>query len=231
MQSFVIHAADLAQRQRWDPKSVISRAQQAIAIATPAARATTPVGALVVERKNTAQPPLDPSTTFIYVGLENVESRTGDLVGEVMRRGGEVRSRSKLYRHGDVLFGRLRPNLAKVFYCDSPEREGYCSSEFLVLRPRAATTSGRILRQLLSSSPVISQVSQWIAGAALPRAPIEALLSVQVPVIDSTRTEEVEAELLRAEQDRARAKALLSAQPGLLDALVWQGANESALQN
>lgn len=222
MDSFEIDAAELTQRHRWDPKSVISSAQQAIAIATPTGGATTPVSALVVERKTTAQPPLDPSTNFIYIGLENVESRTGDLVGEVMRRGGEVRSRSKLYRHGDVLFGRLRPNLAKVFYCDSPEREGYCSSEFLVLRPRAENISGRILRQLLASSAIISQVSQWIAGAALPRAPIEALLSVQVPVIDSARVEELEAELLKAEQDRAKAKALLAAQPELLDAAVWK---------
>ena len=60
-----------------------------------------------------------------YVGMENIESWAGKLIEteEIIPE-----SISNKFYKGDVLFGKLRPYLAKVFLAPS---NGICSSEFL----------------------------------------------------------------------------------------------------
>ena len=64
----------------------------------------------------------------LYVALEHVESWTGRL--SVPVKDPEFDSQVKRFEPGDILFGKLRPYLAKV--C-RPDRGGVCVSEFLVL--------------------------------------------------------------------------------------------------
>ena len=66
----------------------------------------------------------------IYIALEHVESWTGKLLDT---DDAKFDSQVKQFRAGDVLFGKLRPYLAKV---TSPSQSGVCVGEFLVLRPR-----------------------------------------------------------------------------------------------
>ena len=63
-----------------------------------------------------------------YVGLENIESNTTQLidVNSQMKD-----SDAKLFEKHNVLFGKLRPYLAKVWKADF---NGRCSNEFLVLK-------------------------------------------------------------------------------------------------
>ena len=65
----------------------------------------------------------------IYLALENIESWTGKL--REVRKDVRFDSQVKRFRVGDVLFGKLRPYLAKV---TSPSCKGVCVGEFLVLR-------------------------------------------------------------------------------------------------
>ena len=68
----------------------------------------------------------------LYLALEgNVESWTGRYKGAVPEM--IFDSQVKQFRVGDVLFGKLRPYLAKV---TRPNQSGVCVGEFLVLRPR-----------------------------------------------------------------------------------------------
>src|SRR5689334_20112019 len=78
-----------------------------------------------------------PEGTF-YIGLENVESGTGKLISTETLNWPDIAGSQ--FRSGDVLFGKLRPYLAKVLQV---QENGICSSELLVLRPK--TTSGRYL--------------------------------------------------------------------------------------
>ena len=98
-----------------------------------------------------------------YIGLEHVESWTGQL----HRRNGPTESdiTSNSFANGDVLFGKLRPYLAKAF---SAEFNGLCSTEFLVLKPHGYKQ--RYLLYLLLTREFVSLVDSSTYGAKMPRA-------------------------------------------------------------
>ena len=100
-----------------------------------------------------------------YVALEHVESWTGRL-----RHAGldvSFDSQVKRFRSGDVLFGKLRPYLAKV---TRPTGDGVCVGEFLILRPRHSNATAPYMEQLLRSKPIIDTVNSSTFGAKMPRA-------------------------------------------------------------
>jgi type I restriction enzyme, S subunit len=98
-----------------------------------------------------------------YVALENIESGSGRLVpGEVT----DVDSAVNVFRRGDVLFGKLRPYLAKAV--EAPF-DGVCSTELVVLRPKAETHS-RFLRYELLSEGVVQRITADTYGVKMPRA-------------------------------------------------------------
>src|SRR6516164_9811987 len=66
-----------------------------------------------------------------YVGLEHIEPQAMRLVEHRYAR--EPRSSSLRFSEGDVLYGKMRPYLNKVWVA---EFEGLCSAEFLVFRKR-----------------------------------------------------------------------------------------------
>ena len=100
----------------------------------------------------------------LYVALEHVESWTGRL----RHAGPDVSfdSQVKYFRPGDILFGKLRPYLAKV---TRPASDGVCVGEFLVLRPRHSNATAPYMEQLLRSKPVIDAVNSSTFGAKMPR--------------------------------------------------------------
>lgn len=75
-----------------------------------------------------------------YVGLEHIKSWEGRLSSlpneEAIPEGDTL-----VFTKGDVLFGKLRPYLAKCFFA---LHDGSCSTEFLVLKP--ITINGRFLK-------------------------------------------------------------------------------------
>lgn len=98
-----------------------------------------------------------------YIGLEHIASWTGDIMGsDDTEPEGIVAHFSK----GDILFGKLRPYLAKVA---SPDFKGVCSTEVLVLRP-GKRMERRFLRYTLASSVFIDRVNAATYGAKMPRA-------------------------------------------------------------
>ena len=113
--------------------------------------------------KNVVELTDDSSADEIYVALEHVESWTGKFVFSRDAVTGTV----KRFRAGDVLFGKLRPYLAKVA---CPGRRGVCVGEFLVLRPKIASLSARFLEQVLRSKPVVDEIDASTFGARMPRA-------------------------------------------------------------
>lgn len=106
-----------------------------------------------------------PTDGELYLALEHVESWTGRFseVGNGVSISGQV----KRFHAEDVLFGKLRPYLAKVV---CPKRNGVCVGEFLVLRPHDAHLAPRYLEQLLRSRPAIDTISSSTFGAKMPRA-------------------------------------------------------------
>ena len=83
-----------------------------------------------------------------YVALEHIESWTGRVS---LHFAESAESQLKRFESGDILFGKLRPYLAKVARANC---RGKCVGEFLVLR---ATNwiSEHFLEHLLRSKPFI----------------------------------------------------------------------------
>ncbi|MBX9916459.1 MAG: restriction endonuclease subunit S [Nitrosomonas sp.] len=113
----------------------------------------------------------------VYLALEHIESWTGvarPLEGEV-----EFASTVKRFVIDDVLFGKLRPYLAKVT-CAS--RAGVCVSELLVLRSRKELVLPTFLEQMLRCKRVIDLINSSTAGAKMPRADWAFIGNMRLPV-------------------------------------------------
>ena len=113
----------------------------------------------------------------IYIALEHVESWTGKIRKADPDAGFD--SQVKQFRAGDVLFGKLRPYLAKV---TRPTESGACVGEFLVLRPRADNLLPGYLEQLLRSKPIIDAVDASTFGARMPRADWQFIGNLVLPL-------------------------------------------------
>ena len=118
----------------------------------------------------------------IYIALEHVQSWTGRVN---LQRGQDedlFAGTVKRFRKEDVLFGKLRPYLAKVITAPS---SGVCVGEFFVLRPNHSLITSLFLEQLLRTVAVIRAIDSSTFGAKMPRADWQFVgnLRVALPVI------------------------------------------------
>jgi restriction endonuclease S subunit len=167
------------------------------------------LGEILEQRRERLTPRAWPDHLFSYLGLEHVESQSGALVNGKPVPGETIRSDSRVFREGDVLYGRLRPYLNKVFFAEGTVHTGICSSEFLVLVPDTTLVGGLFLRELLASEHVQSKVCKLQLGSALPRLHAKDLLAIEVPLPSLRIQKEIEAQLrhFQAEREVLRTKA------------------------
>ena len=118
-----------------------------------------------------------PTDGELYLALEHVESWTGRF--SEAGNGASFSGQAKRFHAQDVLFGKLRPYLAKV---TCPKRNGVCVGEFLVLRPHDPRLSSRFLEQLLRSKPAIDAVDASTFGAKMPRADWGSIGNMLIPL-------------------------------------------------
>ncbi|MDX2229770.1 MAG: restriction endonuclease subunit S [Leptolyngbyaceae cyanobacterium bins.349] len=111
-----------------------------------------------------------------YVGLENIESKTGRLLLENPVE--EVESTVSLFQKGDLLFGKLRPYLAKVAY---PNFSGVCTTELLILKP-SHNSYGKFLCYQLLADGFIDLVNSLTYGTKMPRVNAEQVCDLVVPL-------------------------------------------------
>ncbi|MBQ4447992.1 MAG: restriction endonuclease subunit S [Clostridia bacterium] len=116
-----------------------------------------------------------------YVGLENIEPRTGRLVDFTIKHCNDIKSSCKLFKYGDILFGRLRPNLNKVLFNDFFQK-GECSTEIIVLVPRVEYVDPLYLSELLRTESINRRIVNIVKGAALPRVSMADLKQLQLPI-------------------------------------------------
>ena len=142
----------------------------------------------------------------VYIALEHVEGWTGriTLPSESIAFDSQV----KRFRTGDVLFGKLRPYLAKVTRPDVP---GVCVGEFLVLRVIDEGLLPAFLEQELRSKRFIDIINSSTFGAKIPRADWTFIGNLPVVYPPSTdeqirilTTVECQTASLQAAIDRAR---------------------------
>ena len=101
----------------------------------------------------------------IYVALEHIESWSGRLIRRDFDS--QFDSQVKSFAPGDVLFGKLRPYLAKVTRLDVG---GVCVGELLVIRVFDAIMEPTFLECRLRTRDFIEVVNSSTLGAKMPRA-------------------------------------------------------------
>lgn len=129
----------------------------------------------------------DPSQAAIgkdcYVGLEHIEQGTGHLCG--FGRAADVVSQKSIFEPGDILYGKLRPNLRKVA---RPDFGGVCSTDIVVFRARDGADPDFAF-SLLQSEPLVLHAVATAAGTKMPRTHARSILSFQalLPPLDEQR--------------------------------------------
>lgn len=204
MFSRVIPFSGLTAQGRWKVEFFVSDRKTARSTAYPLC----PLREVLSERREFLDPQQYPDRLFNFLGLEHILSRTGDLVdGYEPRSGRDVLSRCKVFRRGDVLYGRLRPSLNKVYVADGPVSEGICSGEFYVLVPDAGRILPHLVRSVLASRYVQDVVRSMTSGSALPRLALDDLLKTEVPLppleVQRAYEQALVAQAVRREQLRA----------------------------
>lgn len=115
--------------------------------------------------RNHAEQTGNKSDDEVYIALEHVESWTGKL--NLPDEEVPFESLVKKFAAGDILFGKLRPYLAKVI---QTAQKGVCVGEFLVLRRIDSDLSNNFLEILLRSKRIIDIITASTFGAKMPRA-------------------------------------------------------------
>lgn len=166
-----------------------------------------------------------------YVGMENISSKSGVFL---QTEGILPEGISNTFNKGDILFGKLRPYLAKCWLADF---SGICSSEFLVLRSKNKL-SPIFLNLFLLTDQFIDQVNSSTYGSKMPRANWEFIGDLPIPVPDEQssidianflerQTQKYDSLIIKVSQQIAlmqeRRTALISAAvTGKIDVRHWQ---------
>ena len=111
----------------------------------------------------------------LKIALENIESWTGKFIQSENKFEGE----GVEFEKEDVLFGKLRPYLAKVLI---PKSDGWCVNEILVLKPNTEIISQKFLYLILSNSSFINIVDSSTYGSKMPRASWDFIGSIFIPL-------------------------------------------------
>lgn len=113
----------------------------------------------------------------IYLGLENVESWSGKIINASTET--TFDSQVKQFKEGNILFGKLRPYLAKVTI---PTQKGVCSGEFLVLNVACSYIYNEFIKCFLLSNNIIELISMSTYGAKMPRAEWSFIGNVKIGI-------------------------------------------------
>ena len=145
-----------------------------------------PLGKVVKPTRPRVKPSDYPGLPFI--GMEHVEAHSMKLLGTVPAS--KMKSSAIYFKPGDVLYGRLRPYLNKVY---RPSFEGLCSAEFIVL-PENERVDGRYLQYFLNSSALVRFASQLNAGDR-PRIDFDQLAPYEIRLPNLEEQRRIVAEL------------------------------------
>ena len=160
-----------------------------------------------------------------YVGLENLGVSGSGLLG--WSDASDSISLNSAFEPGDILFGKLRPNLKK---CEQVEFSGYCSTELLVLRARPGIDP-RFAARVLQSELVFDEAVRSAEGTRMPRTSWNKIQAFRIPWIPLAHQRKI-ADVLDAADEAIRSTERLIAKldrvkQGLLRGLLTRGIDKS----
>jgi type I restriction enzyme M protein len=139
-----------------------------------------------------------------YIGLENISQGSGELEGEILVNPNSIKSTKTVFQVGDILYGKLRPNLNKVYFSDIT---GICSTDIFVLRGNEDVNS-KLYSYYFLSQGFNHEVLKSLKGAQLPRVGYEDFSKIIIPLPPKEIQQQI-VEQLDQEQNIVRSNKLL----------------------
>ena len=136
------------------------------------------LGSCLLRRREAIDPGSFPNETFNFVGLEDIAAGGLGTITPSTTLGAEIRSLKTQFRRGDILYGKLRPYLNKVAIAPV---DGVCSTDIWAFSV-PPWMDPYFVTLLLSSTPMVSRLSQLSQGANLPRVNASAFDRIRIPV-------------------------------------------------
>ncbi len=145
-----------------------------------------------------------------YIGLEHIEKNAGKLLRH--GKSSEVRSLKAKFFKGDLLYGKLRPYLNKVYVADF---DGVCSTDILVFSKNEYISNKYLLFRFLQED-FVDYATQNSSGVQHPRVDFKKLSNFRIQIAPLpkqhrivTRIEELFSRLDAGVEALQRAKAQL----------------------
>lgn len=118
-----------------------------------------------------------------YIALEHIEGFSGkrietDSVYDI--------TDAIVAHRGEILFGKLRPYLAKVYVV---EEETYVSSEFAVFN--VSTVNNQYFKWYMLSYGFLDTINASTYGTKMPRANIDFIKNLYIPILDIVEQKQI----------------------------------------
>jgi len=127
--------------------------------------------------------------------LEHVSQGDGRIIGTT--DSSSQQSVKAVFSKGNVLYGKLRPNLRKSFLCDF---DGVCSTEIWVLQPARSGCCSEYLAQLVQTERFVAAACVT-SGSKMPRADWNFVSETPFDVPDLIEQTRIAAVLGTADQE------------------------------
>ncbi|HQG69842.1 MAG TPA: restriction endonuclease subunit S, partial [Rhodoglobus sp.] len=155
--------------------------------------------------------PEDIADGQVYLGLEHIE--TGGYIAKANAvNAGDLKSSKFAFDTRHVLFGKLRPNLAKVA---RPSFEGVCSTDIVPILP-GPNLDRDYLANFLLTPQIVDWASSRTSGVNLPRLSPSVLEGLEIPLPPLPEQRRIASTLDDLDQLRRQRRAAIAATTELL---------------
>jgi type I restriction enzyme S subunit len=165
-----------------------------------------------IERSSVQPSEIAPGTT--YVGLDNIESG-GRFINMKSVNAGELGSSKFRFTPRHLLYGKLRPYLAKIA---CPDFSGICSTDIVPILP-GAHLDRQYLFHYLRQPAMVDYANSRSVGINLPRLAPSVLIAFRIPIPPLAEQRRIADVLDRADGLRAKRRAGLGWLEALADSI------------
>ena len=155
-----------------------------------------------IERDGIASEAIQTGTR--YLGLEHIAAG-GRILGAATVEAGDLASTKFRFTRRHVLYGKLRPYLAKIAM---PDFDGICSTDIVPIMPGPRLDRSYLTHFLLQPS-MIEFANSRTSGANLPRLSPKALADFQIPLPSLEEQKRIAAILDQADELRRKRQCAL----------------------
>lgn len=128
-----------------------------------------------------------------------------------------IQSIKNVFEIGDILYGKLRPNLNKVYLA---EIDGICSTDILVLTADEEKIDAGLLSHYLRSRKFNRQVLTTVSGQQLPRTSWKKINALKIPVPNLETQESIIAQINEYEAEIAACEQKIQSLPAQKQAVL-----------